>query len=99
MRFQSRLGKLWQRLSAGVVQDVPPSLEECESCREADCTQERWESCPRRLAAEAAAMTANLAPSARTDEMPGPSAEGDTDCQPGRSDTPERSSRAKPASS
>jgi hypothetical protein len=44
-------------------------------------------------------MTANLAPSARTDEMPGPSAEGDTDCQPGRSDTPERSSRAKPASS
>jgi len=58
MRSQSWFGKLWQRLSAGVVQDVPPRLDACEACREVDCTQERWESCERRLATEAAALRA-----------------------------------------
>jgi hypothetical protein len=36
-----------------VIQDVPPSLEECEACREPSCTQGQWETCKRRLAAEA----------------------------------------------
>ena len=42
MRSNSWFGKFWTRLRTEVVQDVPPSLEECESCREVSCTQERW---------------------------------------------------------
>ena len=56
MRSPSWFGKLWKRLAGEVVQDVPPSLEQCESCREVDCTQERWESCQHRLATEAVAL-------------------------------------------
>lgn len=56
MRSPSFFGKLWRRLGSGVVQDVPPSLEQCEACREVDCTQERWRSCPQRLATEAALL-------------------------------------------
>jgi len=36
-----------------VVQDVPPGLEQCETCREVDCSQERWASCEHRLETEA----------------------------------------------
>lgn len=60
MRFSSWLGKFWKRLSTGVVQDVPAHLDECEDCREIDCTQERWESCERRLATEAAEAQGRL---------------------------------------
>jgi hypothetical protein len=69
MRSRSKFGKLWKRLADGVVQDVPPSLEECETCRELECTQERWESCERRLAAEAAALA-----EASVDQPAGPTA-------------------------
>lgn len=66
-------GKLWTRIRREVVADVPPSLEECESCREPDCTQARWLTCARRLAAEAEALGSPSAfyPSitGRTDEM------------------------------
>ena len=46
-------GKFWNRLKAGIVADVPPSLDACETCREVDCTQERWSTCVTRLAVEA----------------------------------------------
>lgn len=75
MRTDSWFGKFWTRLKAEVVQDVPASLEECEACREGTCTQERWSTCARRLAAEAEQSgTGNdFVPSVsgRSDEMPG----------------------------
>jgi hypothetical protein len=52
-RRETWFGKLWKRVKAGVVTDVPPSLDACESCREVDCPQERWLTCPTRLAVEA----------------------------------------------
>lgn len=54
MRFTSWIGKLCKRLRSWVVQDVPAGLDGCEICRETGCTQGRWESCERRIAAEAA---------------------------------------------
>jgi hypothetical protein len=77
MRTDSWFGKFWTRIRAGVVQDVPPSLEECESCHEANCTQERWLTCARRLAGEAEAEGRTYrnytlpSVTGRTDEMPG----------------------------
>ena len=47
------IGKLWNRLKGGIVADVPPNLDACESCRDLDCTQERWATCANRLAVEA----------------------------------------------
>ena len=67
MRSESWFGRLWTRFGSGLVQDVPPALEECETCREVDCTQERWLYCERRLEAEAATLSAN-APG-RTNEL------------------------------
>ncbi len=46
-------GKFLTRIGSSVVKDVPASLEACESCREETCTQQRWLSCAKRLAAEA----------------------------------------------
>jgi hypothetical protein len=60
MRSPSWFAKFWKRVSTGVVQDVPADLEACEDCREIECTQERWQTCPRRLAAEAAVVEARL---------------------------------------
>ena len=71
MRSEGWFGRLWSRITSGVVQDVPPSLEECEVCREVDCTQERWLTCERRLAAEAASLGAAGTSAGRTDEVPG----------------------------
>jgi predicted hotdog family 3-hydroxylacyl-ACP dehydratase len=59
MRSSSWLAKFWKRLSTGIVQDVPARLEACEACREIECTQERWESCQRRLTTEAARIQGN----------------------------------------
>jgi hypothetical protein len=73
MRAESWFDKFWTRLRVGVVQDVPPSLEECECCREVDCTQERWLKCERRLAGETASLLGLGAalPAGRTGEAPG----------------------------
>jgi hypothetical protein len=77
MHSNSWFDRFWTRVKAEVIQDVPPSLEECESCREVNCTQERWLTCARRLAAEAEAQPRDIGdfftPSVtgRTDEMPG----------------------------
>ncbi len=75
MQSDTWLGRIWTRIKVGVVQDVPPSIEECECCREVDCTQERWLNCARRIGIKAELDTADgeTAPSVtgRTDEMPG----------------------------
>jgi hypothetical protein len=75
MRSDSWFGKFWTRLKAEVIQDVPASLEACEACREVACTQERWSTCAKRLAAEAEQSSAgeHYVPSVsgRSDEMPG----------------------------
>jgi hypothetical protein len=46
--------KWFRGLLKSLVQDVPPSLDACEICREGRCSQGRWESCPNRLATEEA---------------------------------------------
>jgi hypothetical protein len=76
MATQSWFGKIWTRLRSGVVQDVPPNLEECETCREVDCTQERWLQCEKRLATEAVSLAASHAGTGKTDELPRVSAAG-----------------------
>ena len=70
MHFDTWFGKLWTRFRAGVVQDVPPGLEECEACRELECTQERWLNCEKRLETEAAQLCDAKATLMRTDELP-----------------------------
>jgi hypothetical protein len=42
------LVRAWTRLASAIVQDLPAMLNECESCRETDCTRRRWELCRRR---------------------------------------------------
>jgi hypothetical protein len=74
MRFGSLLGNMWARIWAGVVQDLPPSIEACESCREVDCTEAMWRTCARRLATEAVLLHGvdALAPTVgRSAELPG----------------------------
>jgi hypothetical protein len=75
MGLCTMLGKMWSRLRAGLVRDVPPSIEACESCRELDCTQEMWQSCAQRLATEAVllhgaeALAPHVAKSAELPEL------------------------------
>jgi hypothetical protein len=59
MASRSKFRNLWKRVADGVVQDVPPNLDGCETCRELECTQERWESCELRLAAAKVAALAD----------------------------------------
>ena len=103
MRTDSWFGKFWTRIRAGVVQDVPPNLEECESCREVNCTQERWLSCSRRLAAmaETSAAQEYAMPSitGRTDEMPGIYATDHALAQPTESESAESGDQHKKISS
>lgn len=77
MHSNSWFGRFWTRVKAEVILDARASLEECESCREVNCTQERWLTCARRLAAEAEAQ-----PRHRGDFFT-PSVTGHTDAIPG----------------
>lgn len=70
-RFASWLGRAWTGLRESVIQDVPASLEQCESCRVIDCSQVHWQSCARRLATEAE----RLYPSAQVGSCDGASME------------------------
>jgi hypothetical protein len=103
MRSASWIGRFWTRLRAEFIQDVPPSLEECETCREVECTQERWLSCARRLAAEAECSGAGdyVMPSVtgRTDEMPGIYATDGAQDQPTENETAESGDQNKRLSS
>jgi hypothetical protein len=85
------LGKMWSRLRAALVQDVPPSMEACESCRELECTQAMWRTCAQRLATEAVLLHGAdaLAPLVhKSAELPGPgsdtASETDRDEDPGQ---------------
>jgi len=103
MHADSWFRRLWTRLKAGVIRDVPASLEECEACREVNCTQERWLTCARRLAAEAeregSANDAMPSVTGRTDEMPGIFATNDPRDQPTENETAESSDQHKAISS
>lgn len=41
--------RLAHRISRAIVDDVPPDLDACETCREIECTQSHWEGCEQRL--------------------------------------------------
>jgi hypothetical protein len=103
MRPNSWFGRFWTRFKGEVIQDVPPTIDECESCREAHCTQERWLRCARRLAAEAEQQYAreNTMPSAtgRTDEMPGIFATDNPQDQAGEDETTASGDQRKHVSS
>jgi hypothetical protein len=103
VRSKTWLGRCWIRLKGEIIQDVPPSIDECESCREANCTQERWLRCARRLAAEAEQQYAreDCMPSAtgRTDEMPGIFATDNAQDQAGEDETTESGDQRKRVSS
>ena len=74
MSANLRLSAIWTRLRQEVIQDVPPSLEACESCRETDCVTERWMTCAKRLAGEAERMDElglAVGATASRGEMPG----------------------------
>lgn len=43
-----RVRKVRARVAAAIVQDCPPELDACESCRVPDCTRARAETCERR---------------------------------------------------
>jgi len=79
------IGRFWTRIKSGVIQDVPPSLEQCETCRQVNCTQEHWVSCVRRLAVEAERYESMNGPApsttGKTNEMPGIFNEGEVQTQ------------------
>jgi len=54
MRPDSRFKRFWTRIKSGIVQDVPPHLEACESsCKKEDCSEEHFASCAQRLTVKA----------------------------------------------
>jgi hypothetical protein len=101
MRSETWFGKFWTRLRAGMVEDVPPNLEECESCREVDCTQERWLGCERRLTAETESLLGSgvRSPAGRTDELPGVSTTQESDAVPEQGGEAEEHGRSRKISS
>jgi hypothetical protein len=103
MRSDSWFGRLWTRLKDGILQDVPASLQECEVCREVNCTQERWLTCARRLAGEAPKEgtwnDAMPSVTGRTDEMPGIFATDDPQDAPTENETTESSDQHRAISS
>lgn len=103
MRSGTWFGRLWSRLGASVVQDVPPGLEECESCREVNCTQERWLTCARRLAAmaeyEGASYQATPSMAGQSDVMPSIEAADDAQTESAEAETDESSDPRKRVSS
>jgi hypothetical protein len=74
MSAGSWLSTILTRVRRGVIQDVPPNLEACESCREVDCARERWLACAKRLAGEAEQLAEQgfvVSSAAKSGEMPG----------------------------
>jgi hypothetical protein len=66
-------GKLWRRLRAHVVDEVPDDLALCEfDCRRPQCAEAEWETCERRL--RGAAGTLNPAGDRRAPRAPEPKA-------------------------
>jgi hypothetical protein len=47
-----RVTQFLKEIKAGLIQDVPPEYQACESCREPECNTARSETCKQRLQAE-----------------------------------------------
>jgi hypothetical protein len=43
------LGKLWARVKAHIVEDVPDDMSACLDCEALQCRDDQYETCPRRL--------------------------------------------------
>jgi hypothetical protein len=56
------LGRIWSFLSKQVVTDVPDELSACMECGVTQCPDDRFRTCPRRLAQAAALRTARPPP-------------------------------------
>ena len=48
-RVTSFFQRMFQRLSRLIIEDVPPEIDACETCRETECTEERFETCENRI--------------------------------------------------
>ena len=46
----SRLKSVLMNLRGEFISDIPKELEECEICRETECSNDRWIKCENRLA-------------------------------------------------
>jgi len=61
--IRTALLRLWNRLAAAVVGEVPPVIAACEfDCRREQCPADAWERCERRLL-QAAAQDVERRPS------------------------------------
>ena len=47
-----KISNILHLIKKGLVADIPSEYQACESCREIDCTSERFNSCPNRLLGE-----------------------------------------------
>jgi len=57
------INRLWKRVTAMIAVEVPADMAACEfDCRELECEERRWESCPQRL--EKSQAIAEMAPAA-----------------------------------
>lgn len=54
--LRRRVTQFLKDLKAGLIQEVPPEYEACESCRELDCTTKRSVICEIRLQTERARL-------------------------------------------
>jgi hypothetical protein len=46
------VSQFFKAVRLAIVADVPPELQACEACREAECTQERYTACRSRQKGE-----------------------------------------------
>lgn len=49
-RILNKLRQLLRRTGGGIIQDIPPELDVCESCRKPICYQDEWIVCENRIA-------------------------------------------------
>lgn len=50
--LRRRITQFLREVRLGVIQDVPPEYQACESCRVLECNTARAETCPDRIRAE-----------------------------------------------
>jgi hypothetical protein len=49
-QVRSRLKRLLQTIGQRTIQEVPPGLYACETCRRTECLQDEWIVCQNRIA-------------------------------------------------
>lgn len=55
MTNESTALKFFRTLWSNVIQEVPAAIAQCEfDCRQSECPQSEWATCPRRLATASA---------------------------------------------